>query len=108
MVLDATLLNTQYYKVSIKGKMEKSRELSCILLLHISVVAIEKEAFWSPSKKVANFTFYFYWFTDFPDLKIFLTTANQIELWRLTSTYSSVNANLVAFKSLAVLKCKQS
>ena len=26
MVLHATLLNTQYYKVSIKGKVEQSRE----------------------------------------------------------------------------------
>ena len=28
MVLDATLLNTQYYKVRIKDKVEKSRERS--------------------------------------------------------------------------------
>ena len=28
MVFDATLLNTQYYKVSIKGKMEQSKERS--------------------------------------------------------------------------------
>ena len=27
MVLDATLLNTQHYKVGIKGKWEQSREL---------------------------------------------------------------------------------
>ena len=26
MVLDATLLNSQYYKVKIKGKVEQSRE----------------------------------------------------------------------------------
>ena len=26
MVLDATLLNTQHYKVKIKGKMEQSKE----------------------------------------------------------------------------------
>ena len=26
MVLDAALLNTQYYKVNIKGKVEQSRE----------------------------------------------------------------------------------
>ena len=26
MVIDATLLNTQYYKVRIKGKVEQSRE----------------------------------------------------------------------------------
>ena len=31
MVLDATLLNTQFYKVRIKGKMEQSREWSSAL-----------------------------------------------------------------------------
>ena len=32
MVLYATLLNTQHYKVVIKGKVEQSREKSCIFL----------------------------------------------------------------------------
>ena len=32
MVLDATLLNTQHYKVRIKGKVEQSREKSSALL----------------------------------------------------------------------------
>ena len=31
MVLNSTLLNTQYYKVRIKGKVEQSRERSCAL-----------------------------------------------------------------------------
>ena len=31
IVLDATLLNTQYYKVRIKGKVEQSREWSSAL-----------------------------------------------------------------------------
>ena len=31
MVLDATLLNTQHYKVWIKGKVEQSRERSSTL-----------------------------------------------------------------------------
>ena len=31
MVLDATLLNTQHYKVWIKGKVEQSREWSSAL-----------------------------------------------------------------------------
>ena len=31
MVIDATLLNTQHYKVRIKGKVEQSREWSCAL-----------------------------------------------------------------------------
>ena len=54
MVLDATLLNTQHYKVRIKGKVEESRKWS---FLHLGVIAIEKGAFGSPSTKVANFTF---------------------------------------------------
>ena len=32
MVLDATLLNTQHYKVQVKGKVEQSRERSSALL----------------------------------------------------------------------------
>ena len=48
MVLDAALLNTQHYIVRIKGKMKHRR------LLHLSVVAIEKGAFGSPSIKFAN------------------------------------------------------
>ena len=31
MVLDATLLNTQYYKLRIKGKVEQSKERSSTL-----------------------------------------------------------------------------
>ena len=31
MVLDASLLNTQQYKVRIKGKVEQSRERSSVL-----------------------------------------------------------------------------
>ena len=55
MVLDAVLLNTQHYKVRIKGKIEQSREWSSALP-YTGVVAIEKGAFGSPSTKVANFT----------------------------------------------------
>ena len=57
MVLDASLLNTLHYKVRIKGKVEPSWEWSSVPL-HLSVVAIEKGAFKSPSTKVANFTLY--------------------------------------------------
>ena len=57
MVLDDTLLNTQDYKVRIKGKEEQSREWSSAHPLHFGVVAIEKEAFGSPSTKVAKFTY---------------------------------------------------
>ena len=54
MVLDTSLLNTLHYKVHIKGKGEKSRERSSVLF---AVVAIEKEAFWSPLSTVSNFTY---------------------------------------------------
>ena len=58
MVLDTSLLNTQQYKVCIKGKVEQFRERSSALPLHLGVVAIEKGAFWSPSTMVANFTYF--------------------------------------------------
>ena len=60
MVLDAALLNTQHYKLRIKGKVEQSREWSIALSLHLGVVVIEKEVFRSLSTKIANFTFYIY------------------------------------------------
>ena len=50
MVLDTSLLNTQQYEVRSKGKVKQSRERSSTL----SVVAIEKGAFWPPSTTVAN------------------------------------------------------
>ena len=53
MALDAASLNTQHCKVRIKSKVEYSREWSSA----ISVVAIEKGAFGSPSTQVANFTY---------------------------------------------------
>ena len=55
IVLDTSLLNTQQYKVRIKGKVEQSRERSS----HLGVVAIEKGAFWSPSIMVASFTYFY-------------------------------------------------
>ena len=56
IVLDTSLLNTQQYKVRIKGTVEQSGERSYIPQ-HIGVVAIEKGAFWSLSTTVANFTY---------------------------------------------------
>ena len=50
MVLDTSLLNTQQYKIRIKGKVEQSREKSSTPL-HLGVVAIEKGAFKSLSTK---------------------------------------------------------
>ena len=58
MILDAALLNTQHYKIRIKGKVEQSREKRSALPLHLGVVAIEKWAFGLPSTKVTNFTYY--------------------------------------------------
>ena len=60
MVLDAVLLNTQHYKVRIKGKVEQSREWSGALPIHLSLVAIEKGAFELPSTKVAKLTYFTY------------------------------------------------
>ena len=45
MLRDTSYLNTQQYKVRIKGKVEQSRE----------VIAIVKGAFRSPSTTAANF-----------------------------------------------------
>ena len=45
MVLDTSLLNTQQYKLRIKGKMEQSWERRSALPPHLGVVAIEKGAF---------------------------------------------------------------
>ena len=59
MVLDTSLVNTQQYKVRIKGEVEQSRERSRALSYTPSVVAIEKGAFWSPSTTVAIFLLIF-------------------------------------------------
>ena len=58
MLLDTSLLNTQHYKVRIKGEVEQSEEGAAPSTTpRSSVVAIEKRAFESPSTTVANFTF---------------------------------------------------
>ena len=59
MVLDASLHNTQYYKVWVKDKVEQYKEKSRTLLLHLGVVAIEKGTLGSPSTMLTNFTFTF-------------------------------------------------
>ena len=70
MVLDAALLNTQHYKVKIKGKLGQSREWSSAPL-HLGVVAIEKWAFVSPLTKVANLLYiYIYIYQSF-EKKVF-------------------------------------
>ena len=60
MVLDASLLNTQHYKVWIKGKVEQSRERSSTLPYTLVLVAIEKRTFESLSTMVVNFTNFTY------------------------------------------------
>ena len=57
MVLDTSLLNTQQYKVRIKGKVEQSMERNSALPYTSGVVAIEKGAFGSPSTKVVDYYF---------------------------------------------------
>ena len=47
IVLDASLLNTQYYKVRIKCKQSNPRK-GVAPSLHPGVVAVEKETFRSP------------------------------------------------------------
>ena len=54
VALDASLLNAQQYKVSIKGKMKQSRERSTALPLHLGIIANEKGAFESPSTTVGQ------------------------------------------------------
>ena len=49
MVFNAAFLNTQRYKVRIKGKMGQSREWSSALFIYLGFVAIEKGAFGSLS-----------------------------------------------------------
>ena len=48
------LLNTQHYKVRIKGKVEQSRGWSSPPL-HLGVLTIEKGGFKFPLTKIANF-----------------------------------------------------
>ena len=56
MVLDTSLLNTQQYKVRIKGKIGAIQGKELRHPLHLGVVAIEKEAFWLPLTTVTNLT----------------------------------------------------
>ena len=53
IVLDGALLNTQHYKVRIKGKVEQSREWSSAIPLLLGIVVIENGA----STAFANFTY---------------------------------------------------
>ena len=53
MVLDASLLKTQHYKVLIKGKRSNPRK-GIVLSQHLGVVAIEKRDFGSPLTMVSQ------------------------------------------------------
>ena len=53
MVLDASLLNTQHYKVQTKGK-EKNPGKRVVLSLHLDVVTIRKGVFSSSSTTVGQ------------------------------------------------------
>ena len=76
MVLDAALLNTHYHKVHIKGIVEQSRKRSGDFPLHLSVIAIKKVTFWSPSTTVTNSLYlhlHTVGFTSFsPDIYIYI------------------------------------
>ena len=48
ILLDTSLLNTQQYQVDIEGKVEQSWKRGKRPPQQLSVIAIEKEAFWSP------------------------------------------------------------
>ena len=56
MVLDTPLLNTQHYKVRIKGKCSYPGK-GVAPSLHFGVVSIEKEVFGSPLTTVARHTY---------------------------------------------------
>ena len=51
------MLNTQPYKIRIKGKLEQFKERNSALPYTPGVVAFEKGSFEAPSTMVANFTF---------------------------------------------------
>ena len=78
MVLDTSLLSTQHYKVRIKvsGAIEGMESRPP---LHLSVEAIENEAFWSPSTTVANFTYMIAvsWITQLQGLRTFWLFSQQ-------------------------------
>ena len=65
MVLDASLFNTQNYKVRIRVKW-RNPEKGVEPPLHLGVVVIEKGTFGLPSTTVANLTFYMsaHWFAE--------------------------------------------
>ena len=55
MVLDSSLVNSQDYKVLIKGIVEQSTDRCSVFPVHLGVVAIEKGHLVSPSTTVAKY-----------------------------------------------------
>ena len=82
MVLDTSLLNTQHYKVRIKGKVEQSWEKSSALNLHFGVVAVEKGAFGWPLTKGRQL-YLLFTFTS--------TDCNMLTMCRQTVVCKSIN-----------------
>ena len=58
MVVDASLLTTQHYKVRIKGKLEQSREKNSAFPYTLVLQLSKREPSGHPSTTVANFTLY--------------------------------------------------
>ena len=60
ILLDTSLLNTQHYKVRIRGKVVQSREMNSTFPQHHRVVTIVNVAFELLSSTVANFILHKY------------------------------------------------
>ena len=73
MILDASLLNTQHYKVGVMSKLGQSKERSSALSLYLGVEVNEKGALGSLSTTVTNFTHFFlqlFWKQSFPSPRL--------------------------------------
>ena len=80
MVRDTALINTQYYKVRIKDKVEVIQEKEWRRLRHLGVVTIEKGLIGSPLTTVTNFTVYWVGFSKFS-----LEISDYFFVWRCRS-----------------------
>ena len=85
MVLDATLLNTQYYKVRIKSKVEQSKERSCILLYTSVWYLLKREPSGHPRLRLPTLLYFI----------IFLDTAVFPFQWNWMSGPTPVSKNIL-------------
>ena len=94
MVLDASLLNIQHYKVRIHGKWSNPGK-GVAPSLHLDVVAIEKGAFGSPSTMVSQFTHSWREIVRFMSLlRPLVQSEMQIDLsWNWTSITDFISDN---------------